>query len=105
MSQQLIRILLKAYDYRLLDQAIKSIIATVTESGSRIRGPIPLPRHDEKFTVLRSPHIFKKARDQWEIRTSKRLLDVVDCTPQTTEALMKLNLASGVSVEIKCEVM
>ena len=96
-----IRIRLKAYDARILDQSTGEIVDTAKRTGARVRGPIPLPNKIEKFTVLRGPHIDKKSRDQFEIRTHKRLLDIVDPTPQTVDALMKLDLAAGVDVEIK----
>jgi small subunit ribosomal protein S10 len=101
MEKQNIRIRLKAFDHRLLDQSIVEIVNTAKRTGALVRGPIPLPTRIEKFTVLRSPHIDKKSREQFEIRTHKRLLDIVDPTPQTVDALMKLDLASGVDVEIK----
>ncbi len=101
MDSQNIRIRLKAFDHRVLDQSTLEIVNTAKRTGARIRGPIPLPTRLEKFTVLRSPHIDKKSREQFEIRTHKRLLDIVDPTPQTVDALMKLDLASGVDVEIK----
>jgi len=98
---QNIRIRLKAFDYRVLDQSTQEIVNTAKRTGATVRGPIPLPRKIEKFTVLRSPHVNKKSREQFEIRTHKRLLDIVDPTPQTVDALMKLDLAAGVDVEIK----
>ena len=101
MASEKIRIRLKAYDYRLLDQSATEIVDTAQRTGARISGPIPLPTHIQRFTVLRSPHVDKKSREQFEIRTHKRLLDIVDPTPQTVDALMKLDLASGVDVEIK----
>ena len=101
MQQQSIRIRLKAFDHRVLDQSAKEIVATAKRTGARVRGPIPLPTRIEKFTVLRSPHIDKKSREQFEIRTHKRVLDIVDPTQQTVDALMKLDLAAGVDVEIK----
>jgi len=85
----------------VLDQSTAEIVSTAKRTGARVRGPIPLPTRLERFTVLRSPHIDKKSREQFEIRTHKRLLDIVDPTPQTVDALMKLDLASGVDVEIK----
>ena len=100
-ESQNIRIRLKAFDHRVLDQSTKEIVSTAKRTGARVRGPIPLPTRMEKFTVLRSPHIDKKSREQFEIRTHKRVLDIVDPTPQTVDALMKLDLASGVDVEIK----
>ena len=96
-----IRIRLKAYDHRVLDQSVKEIVETVKRTGGRVAGPIPLPTQMERFTVLRSPHVDKKSREQFEIRTHKRVLDIVDPTPQTVDALMKLDLAAGVDVEIK----
>ncbi len=101
MDQQSIRIRLKAYDHRVLDQSAKEIVNTAQRTGARVRGPIPLPTRIEKFTVLRSPHIDKKSREQFEIRTHKRVLDIVEPTQQTVDALMKLDLAAGVDVEIK----
>ena len=101
MDSQNIRIRLKAFDHRVLDQSTAEIVNTAKRTGARVRGPIPLPTRLERFTVLRSPHIDKKSREQFEIRTHKRLLDIVDPTPQTVDALMKLDLASGVDVEIK----
>ena len=101
MESQNIRIRLKAFDHRVLDQSTGEIVTTAKRTGARVRGPIPLPTRIEKFTVLRSPHVDKKSREQFEIRTQKRLLDIVDPTPQTVDALMKLDLAAGVDVEIK----
>ncbi|MEO1091983.1 MAG: 30S ribosomal protein S10 [Pseudomonadota bacterium] len=101
MDTQNIRIRLKAFDHRVLDQSVREIVNTAKRTGARVRGPIPLPTRLERFTVLRSPHIDKKSREQFEMRTHKRLLDIVDPTPQTVDALMKLDLASGVDVEIK----
>jgi small subunit ribosomal protein S10 len=98
---QKIRIKLRAYDHRLLDQSVKEIVDTAVRTGARISGPIPLPTRISKFTVLRSPHVDKKSREQFEIRTHKRLIDIFEPTPDTVEALMKLELASGVDVEIK----
>ncbi len=100
-QSQNIRIRLKAFDHRVLDQSTNEIVITAKRTGASIRGPIPLPTKIEKFTVLRSPHIDKKSREQFEIRTHKRLLDILDPTPQTVDALMKLDLAAGVDVEIK----
>ena len=96
-----IRIRLKAFDHRVLDQSADEIVSTAKRTGAEVRGPIPLPTKIEKFTVLRGPHIDKKSREQFEIRTHKRVLDIVDPTPQTVDALMKLDLAAGVDVEIK----
>ena len=101
MESQNIRSRLKAFDHRVLDQSTSEIVTTAKRTGARVRGPIPLPTRIEKFTVLRSPHVDKKSREQFEIRTHKRVLDIVDPTPQTVDALMKLDLASGVDVEIK----
>ena len=96
-----IRIRLKAYDYRLLDLSTKEIVDTAKRTGARIAGPIPLPTAINKYCVLRSPHVDKKSREQFEIRTHKRLLDILEPTQQTIDALMKLDLAAGVDVEIK----
>ena len=96
-----IRIRLRAYDHKLLDQSALDIVDTAKKTGAKIIGPIPLPTRINKFCVLRSPHVNKKSREQFEIRTHKRLLDIVDPTPQTVDALMKLDLAAGVDVEIK----
>ncbi|GGB41028.1 MAG: 30S ribosomal protein S10 [Tistrella sp.] len=101
MEGQNIRIRLKAFDHRVLDQSTREIVNTAKRTGASVRGPIPLPTEIERFTVLRSPHIDKKSREQFEIRTHKRLLDIVEPTPQTVDALMKLDLAAGVDVEIK----
>ena len=101
MENQTIRIKLRAFDHRLLDQSTNEILNTAKRTGAQVRGPIPLPTRMERFTVLRSPHIDKKSREQFEIRTHKRVLDIVDPTPQTIDALMKLDLAAGVNVEIK----
>jgi len=101
MDNQNIRIRLKAFDHRVLDQSTGEIVNTAKRTGAEVRGPIPLPTRIEKYTVLRSPHIDKKSREQFEIRTHKRLLDIIDPTPQTVDALMKLDLAAGVDVEIK----
>ncbi|MCP4327312.1 MAG: 30S ribosomal protein S10 [Alphaproteobacteria bacterium] len=101
MEQQNIRIRLKAFDHRVLDLSTNEIVHTAKRTGAEVRGPIPLPTKIERYTVLRSPHIDKKSREQFEIRTHRRLLDIIDPTPQTVDALMKLDLASGVDVEIK----
>ena len=100
MESQNIRIRLKAFDHRVLDQSTGEIVSTAKRTGAQVRGPIPLPTKIEKYTVLRSPHIDKKSREQFEIRTHKRLLDIVDPTPQTVDALMKLDLAAGVVTKI-----
>src|ERR1700739_2870435 len=101
MNGQNIRIRLKAFDHRILDSSTREIVNTAKRTGAQVRGPIPLPTPIEKFTVNRSPHVDKKSREQFEMRTHKRLLDIVDPTPQTVDALMKLDLAAGVDVEIK----
>jgi small subunit ribosomal protein S10 len=101
MAGQKIRIRLKAYDHRILDQSVSEIVDTATRTGARVAGPVPLPTVLNKFTVLRSPHVDKKSREQFEIRTHKRLLDILDPTPETIDALMKLDLSAGVDVEIK----
>ena len=100
MQSQNIRIRLKAFDHRVLDTSTLEIVDTAKRTGADVRGPIPLPTKIEKYTVLRGPHIDKKSREQFEIRTHKRLLDIVDPTPQTVDALMKLDLAAGVDVQI-----
>ncbi len=100
-ENQNIRIRLRAYDYRVLDQSTSEIVNTAKRTGAKVCGPIPLPTDIEKYTVLRSPHIDKKSREQFEMRTHKRLVDIVECTPQTVDALMKLDLPAGVDVEIK----
>lgn len=92
---------MRAYDYRVLDQSTHEIVNTAKRTGAGVRGPIPLPTRIEKFTVLRGPHIDKKSREQFEIRTHVRTLDIIDWSPQTVDALMKLELAAGVDVEIK----
>ena len=101
MLNEKIRIRLKAYDHRVLDQSTSEIVETAKRTGARVAGPIPLPTRIEKFTVNRSPHIDKMSREQFEIRTHKRLLDIFEPTPQTVDALMKLDLPAGVDVEIK----
>jgi|SRR5690348_16684251 small subunit ribosomal protein S10 len=101
MARERIRIRLKAYDYRVLDQSTSEIVDTARRSGAEIAGPIPLPTVMNRYTVLRSPHVDKKSREQFEIRTHKRLLDLLEPTPQTMDALMKLDLPAGVDVEIK----
>ena len=101
MDNQNIRIRLKAYDHRVLDNSTKEIVNTAKRTGAQIRGPIPLPTHIERFTVNRSPHVDKDARDQYETRTHKRVLDIVDPNDKTVDALMKLDLAAGVDVQIK----
>lgn len=101
MINETIRIRLKAFDHRILDQSTKQIVDTAKRTGAVIAGPIPLPTRIQKYTVLRSPHIDKKSREQFETRTHKRLLDILEPTAQTVEALMKLDLPAGVDVEIK----
>jgi len=103
MDSQNIRIRLKAFDHRILDNSTREIVNTAKRTGAQVCGPIPLPTRIERFTVLRGPHVDKKSREQFEIRTHKRVLDIVDPTPQTVDALMKLDLASGVDVEIKLQ--
>lgn len=100
MANQNIRIRLKAFDHRLIDKSTQEIVDTAKRTGAQIRGPIPLPTQKERFTVLISPHVNKDARDQYEIRTHKRLLDIVEPTEKTVDALMKLDLAAGVEVQI-----
>ncbi|MGR4000626.1 MAG: 30S ribosomal protein S10 [Alphaproteobacteria bacterium] len=101
MATQDIRIRLRAFDHRILDQSVKEIVETIQRTGAQLRGPIPLPTKIEKFTVNRSPHVDKKSREQFEIRTHKRLLDIVDPTPSTVDALMKIELPAGVDVVLK----
>ena len=100
-ASQKIRIRLKAYDHRLLDKSMEEIVDTVSRTGAVVVGPIPLPTRINKFTVNRSVHTDKKARDQFEIRTHKRLIDIIQPNPETVDALMKINLSAGVDVEIK----
>jgi small subunit ribosomal protein S10 len=100
-QKQTIRIRLKAFDFRVLDASTREIVNTAKRTGADVRGPIPLPTRKQRYTVNRSPHIDKKSREQFETRTHKRLIDIVDPTPQTVDALMKLDLAAGVDVEIK----
>ncbi len=101
METQTIRVRLKAFDHRILDQATSEIVNTAKRTGAQVRGPIPLPTKIEKYTVIRGPHVNKNSREQFEMREHKRLLDIVDSTPQTIDALSKLDLAAGVDVEIK----
>ncbi|HCB12662.1 MAG TPA: 30S ribosomal protein S10 [Gammaproteobacteria bacterium] len=101
MTSQRIRIRLKAFDHRLIDQSAREIVETARRTGAQVRGPIPLPTKIERFTVLVSPHVNKDARDQYELRTHKRLMDIVDPTDKTVDALMRLDLAAGVDVQIK----
>ncbi|HEX15644.1 MAG: 30S ribosomal protein S10 [Deltaproteobacteria bacterium] len=101
MAGEKIRVCLKAYDHRLLDQSVREIVDTAKRTGARVAGPVPLPTRIQKFCVLRSPHIDKKSREQFEIRTHKRLVDIIEPTQQTVDALMRLELPAGVEVEIK----
>lgn len=101
MKKQRIRLTLKSYDHQLLDRAVKQIVLTVRRTGSQIMGPVPLPNKKRCFTVLRSPHIDKKSREQFELTAHRRILDIVQPSDQTMDALMKLNISSGVDVEIK----
>lgn len=101
MENQRIRIRLKAYDHRVLDQSAREIVSTAERTGAKVSGPIPLPTKISRYTVLRSPHVDKKSREQFEIRTHMRLLDILEPTPQTIDALMRLDLPAGVDVEIK----
>lgn len=101
MSNQSIRIKLKGYDHKLIDQSAREIVETAKRTGAVVRGPIPLPTKMERFTILISPHVNKDARDQYEIRTHKRIMDIINPTDKTVDALMKLDLAAGVGVEIK----
>ncbi len=100
-DSQTIRIRLKAFDHRLIDKSAREILETAKRTGAYVVGPIPLPTKKERFTILISPHVNKDARDQYEIRTHKRLIDIVDPTDKTVDALMKLDLAAGVDVQIK----
>ena len=103
MESQSIRIRLKAYDHRLLDRSVKEIVDTAKRTGANIKGPIPLPTKIEKFCVLRSPHVDKKSREQFEMRTHKRLMDILEPSQNTVDALMRLDLPAGVYVEIKLD--
>ena len=100
MANQRIRIRLKAFDHRLIDQSAREIVETAKRTGAQVRGPVPLPSKHERYTVLISPHVNKDARDQYEIRTHKRVLDIIEPTEKTVDALMKLDLAAGVEVQI-----
>ena len=100
-TNQTIRIRLKAFDHRLIDRSAAEIVETAKRTGARVKGPIPLPTRKERFTILISPHVNKDARDQYEIRTHKRILDIVNPTDKTVDALMKLDLAAGFDVQIK----
>ena len=101
MGNQRIRIRLKAFDHKLIDQSAREIVETAKRTGAQVKGPIPLPTKMERYTILVSPHVDKDARDQYEIRTHKRLMDIIDPTDKTVDALMKLDLAAGVDVQIK----
>lgn len=101
MANQIIRIRLKAFDYKLIDQSAAEIVETARRTGATVKGPIPLPTRKERYTILVSPHVNKDARDQYELRTHKRILDIVNPTDKTVDALMKLDLAAGVDVQIK----
>ena len=101
MQNQRIRIRLKAFDHRLIDSSTQEIVETARRTGAQVKGPIPLPTRKEKYTVLVSPHVNKDARDQYEIRTHKRMMDIIDPTDKTVDALMKLDLSAGVDVQIK----
>ena len=101
MASQTIRIRLKAFDHKLIDQSAAEIVDTARRTGATVKGPIPLPTRKERYTILVSPHVNKDARDQYELRTHKRILDIVDPTDKTVDALMKLDLAAGVDVQIK----
>jgi small subunit ribosomal protein S10 len=100
-EKQRIRIRLKAYDSKVIDQSAKQILDTATRTGATVAGPIPLPTDKKGFTVIRSPHVYKDSREQFEMRTHKRLIDITDPTPKTIDALMNLNLPAGVDIEIK----
>jgi len=102
-KNQNIRIRLKAFDHRLIDQSAREIVETAKRTGAQVKGPIPLPTKKERFTILISPHVNKDARDQYELRTHKRLMDIVDPTDKTVDALMKLDLAAGVDVQIQLQ--
>ena len=102
-ASQNIRIRLKAFDHRLVDKSASEIVQTAKRTGAQVKGPIPLPTKKEKFTILISPHVNKDARDQYEIRTHRRLMDIVEPTEKTVDALMKLDLAAGVDVQIKLQ--
>jgi len=101
MTNQKIRIRLKSFDHRLIDQSAREIVETAKRTGAQVKGPIPLPTKKERFTILVSPHVNKDARDQYELRTHKRLMDIIEPTEKTVDALMKLDLAAGVDVQIK----
>jgi small subunit ribosomal protein S10 len=102
-KKQIIRIRLKSFDHRLIEQSAKEIVETAKRTGAQLKGPIPLPTRIERYTILISPHVNKDARDQYEIRTHKRLLDIIEPTDKTVDALMKLDLAAGVDVQISID--
>lgn len=102
-TSQSIRIRLKAFDHRLIDKSAREIVETAKRTGAQVHGPIPLPTRKERYTILISPHVNKDARDQYEIRTHKRMMDIVEPTEKTVDALMKLDLAAGVDVQIKLQ--
>lgn len=101
MAQEKIRIRLKAYEHQVLDQSARQIVETAKRTGAKVSGPIPLPTEKEIYTILRSPHVNKDSREQFELRTHKRLIDIVDPNPKTVDALMRLDLPAGVNIEIK----
>lgn len=101
MAKQKIRIRLKAFDHKIIDQSAQKIVETAKKTGASVSGPIPLPTEKNVFTILRSPHVNKDSREQFEMRTHKRLIDIIDPTPKTVDALMRLDLPSGVDIEIK----
>lgn len=101
MAQEKIRIRLKAYEYQVLDQSARQIVETAKRTGAKVSGPIPLPTEKEIYTILRSPHVNKDSREQFELRTHKRLIDIVEPNPKTVDALMRLDLPAGVNIEIK----
>ncbi len=103
MSKQKIRIRLKAFDYKLIDQSAQEIVETAKRTGAIVKGPVPLPTRMQRFDILRSPHVNKTSRDQFEIRTHQRLMDIIDPTDKTVDALMELDLPAGVDVEIKLQ--
>lgn len=103
MASQNIRIRLKAFDHRLIDSSAREIVQTAKRTGARVKGPVPMPTRKERFTVLTSPHVNKDARDQYEIRTHRRMMDIIEPTEKTVDALMKLDLAAGVDVQIKLQ--
>ncbi len=103
MASQNIRIRLKGFDHRLIDSSAREIVQTAKRTGARVKGPVPMPTRKERFTVLTSPHVNKDARDQYEIRTHRRMMDIIEPTEKTVDALMKLDLAAGVDVQIKLQ--